>query len=99
MSIRLKILLVGLLFIGLFSGLMGCFQTRSVEDSVPRISKEELKAMLDNPGVVIIDVRVGEDWKMADLRIKGAVREDPGEDPRIWAGKYSKDKTIVFYCA
>jgi rhodanese-related sulfurtransferase len=95
MSMRLKIALLGLLV----TGLLGCFQRWSVEDNIPRVTKEELKAMLDSPEVVIIDVRAGEDWTKGDIRIKGAVRENPGEDPHTWAGKYSKNKTIVFYCA
>ena len=67
---------------------------------IPRISKEELKSMLGNPDVVVIDVRAFLDHKTSVKQIKGAVREDP--DPtqvKSWANKYSKDKTIVLYCA
>ena len=67
---------------------------------VPRISKEKLKSMLGNPDVVVIDVRTFFDLKMSVKQIKGAVREDP--DPtkvKSWAKKYSKEKTIVLYCA
>ncbi len=62
---------------------------------VQRISKEELKTILDDPGVKIIDVR--RDWERSDLKIKGAVREDP-DDVKAWAGKYPKDKKLVLYC-
>ncbi len=62
---------------------------------VQRISKEELKTVLDDPGVKIIDVR--RDWERSDLKIKGAVREDP-DDVKAWAGKYPKDKKLVLYC-
>jgi rhodanese-related sulfurtransferase len=55
-------------------------------------------AMLGNPDLVIIDVRAQKDWKESDLKIKGAVREDP-ETVESWANNYSKAKTIVFYCA
>jgi rhodanese-related sulfurtransferase len=55
--------------------------------------------MLGNPEVVIIDVRTGLDRTKGDVRIKGAVRENPGEDVHIWAPKYPKDKTIVLYGA
>ncbi len=67
---------------------------------IPRISKEELKPMLGNPDVVVIDVRAIPDHNKSVKQIKGAVREDP--DPtkaKSWANKYSKDKTIVLYCA
>ena len=67
-------------------------------EGVPRIGLEELKAMLGAPDVMLVDVRAAKDWEGSDLKIKGAVREDPktiGE----WAPKYPKDKKIVFYCA
>lgn len=62
----------------------------------PRITKEELRAMMDSPDLVIIDVRMEKEWKKADKKIKGAVWED-SEEIEKWAGKYPKDKTIVFY--
>ena len=65
---------------------------------VPRMTKEELKPKLDNPDVVIVDVRVGKDWKGSEFKIKGAVRGDK-KNISTWAGKYPKDKTLVFYCA
>lgn len=64
-----------------------------------RISKEELKSMLGRPDVVVIDVRQPGDLEKSTLKIKGAVREDPRQDVKSWADKYSKDKTIVLYCA
>ena len=65
---------------------------------VPRITKENLKPMLGNPNVVIIDVRLLDQWKEAELKIQGAVYEDPSEVDS-WLDKYPKDKTLVFYCA
>jgi rhodanese-related sulfurtransferase len=62
------------------------------------MTKEELKAKLDNPDLVIVDVRLGKDWTGSDLKIKGAVREDP-EAIDSWVNKYPKNKTLVFYCA
>jgi hypothetical protein len=67
--------------------------------NVPRISKEELKSMLGNPEVIIIDVRVKGDWDKSKTKIQGAVREDPDRNVKSWAEKYSKDKTLVLYCA
>jgi hypothetical protein len=67
---------------------------------IPRISKEEVKAMLGKPDVVIIDVRTFFDRKMSVKQIKGSVREDPTPAKvKFWAKKYSKDKTIILYCA
>jgi hypothetical protein len=43
-------------------------------------------------------VRRNSHWTSSDLKIKGAVREKPNEI-QSWADKYSKDKTIVLYCA
>ena len=63
---------------------------------VPRLSKEQARAMIGNPDVVVLDCRPVEQWKFSDQKIPGAVHEDP-MDVDSWAGKYSKDKTIVIY--
>ena len=65
---------------------------------VERMTKETLSEILDNPDTIIIDVRAGRDWGSSEFKIKGARRENPG-DVESWAGKYPKDKTLVFYCA
>lgn len=62
------------------------------------ISKEDLKKMLDDPAVDVIDVRVERAWKSGDTKIKGAGWEDP-TDVGAWAGKYSKERTLVLYCS
>lgn len=67
---------------------------KSVE--VPRITKEELRPMLGNPDVVIIDVRIGDEWTKSNEKIQGAIREDP-EKADQWAVKYPQEKTLVFY--
>jgi rhodanese-related sulfurtransferase len=77
---------------------MGLFTTLAMSNDVPRMTKDELKAMLDSPNLIIIDVRVDKHWNASDMKIKGAVRED-GNDVKSWAGKYSKDKLLVVYCA
>lgn len=63
-----------------------------------RITKEEVKKMLGNPEMVIIDVRQATDWNASEVKIKGAVREDP-QKVSSWMANYPKDKTLVFYCA
>ncbi len=65
---------------------------------VPRMTKEEAKAKLGNPNFVILDVRQPHDWDQSNSKIKGAVREDPNE-VGAWASKFSKDKTLLFYCS
>ena len=60
--------------------------------------KEELQAMMTNPDVIIIDVRLSGDAADSGSRIKGAVQEDPGKVDS-WMNKYPKDKTLVFYCS
>jgi hypothetical protein len=78
--------------------MVGILATLAKSADVPRMKKDALKAMFDNPDLVILDVRSENDWKDGDSKIKGAVREDP-ESVKLWAEKYSKDKTLVLYCA
>jgi hypothetical protein len=69
----------------------------TTEEDVPRITKEELKALLGRTDVVILDVRLEDQWKAADRKIPGAVHEDPARDAASWLNKYPKDKTVVLY--
>ena len=90
-----KRLLIAALLIFLTAGVVTVFAKSA---DVPRMTKDELNAILGNPDLVIIDVRAKKDWTDGDSKIKGAIREDP-ESVKSWAEKYSKDKTIVLYCA
>ena len=67
-------------------------------EDVPRMTKEELKAVIDSPDVVVVDVRSGRDWKSSESKIKNAVREESYK-ASSWADKYDKNKTYVIYCA
>jgi hypothetical protein len=67
-------------------------------EEAPRITKEEAKALMGSPGVVILDVRAGKDWSASELKVKGAVREDPSDIAK-WASKYAPDTTLILYCA
>ena len=64
-----------------FAGMMltlvvfGACSTVATSKSAPRMTKEELKPMLGNPDVLIVDVRADKDWADSDLKIKGAARE------------------------
>lgn len=92
MKKRLIVLLVSILVMMMVSA------TWTMSKDVPRMTKEELKAMLDNPDLIIIDVRAATDWAGSDMKIKGAVREDPN-DVKSWVDKYAKDRPIILYCA
>jgi hypothetical protein len=87
-----------------FAGMMliltvfGACSTAATSKSVPRMAKEELKPMLGKPDIFLVDVRADKDWNDSDLKIRGAVRENP-KAIDSWANKYPKDKTLVFYCA
>ena len=65
---------------------------------VPRITKEELKFMLGNPDVIILDVRLEDQWQVADGKIVRAIHED-SEKFDSWVDKYPKEKTLILYCA
>ena len=65
---------------------------------IPRMSVDQLKSRLNDPSLILIDVRSPGDWNTSSIKIKGAFREAPDKENE-WAPKYDKDKTIVLYCA
>jgi rhodanese-related sulfurtransferase len=67
-------------------------------EDVPRISTEQLKDILGNPDLILLDVRTEKDWGESDRKIVGAVRVDP-DDVSSWAGEYTEDQKIILYCA
>lgn len=76
-----------------------CFVSPALSaDGVPRMDKDELKALLDNPDVVILDARTSSDWNQSETKIKGANRLDQSNAESIET-MYPKDKTIVVYCS
>lgn len=74
------------------------FYAMASSDEVPRVTKDELKEMMQSQGVTLIDVRVDKDWNSSEYKIKGAVRQEP-DQLESWSAKYPKDKTIVLYCS
>lgn len=88
---RLLILILGVAILGMLAPFV-------MAEEAPRITKEELRASLNDPDVVILDVRTSRDWKGSEKKIKGAVRENPKRF-KSWAHKYPKDKALVLYCA
>ncbi len=64
---------------------------------VPLVSKQTLKSWLNDPNLLLIDVRLGS-YETSKRKIKGAVRKDP-YNVNSWAGTLPKDKKIVLYCS
>ena len=65
---------------------------------VPRILKEDLRAKLEDPQVVVLDVRQEKDLKESDEKIQGARREDPNHVEK-WMEQYPRGKTYALYCS
>ncbi len=84
-SIALSLALVGLIIISVFAA-----------EDVLRISKEMLKEQLGNPNVIILDVRVSENWQKSEFKIKGAIRRRPKLFDS-WANEFPRDKVLVLY--
>ena len=64
----------------------------------PLMSKEELRTMLDDPGLVLIDVRPEDQWQLSPNKLPEASHEDPFSADQ-WGGKYKDFETVVLYCA
>ena len=88
------LLLMAVAFLWMGSSLI----TACASDDPPRMTTEELKGMLGDPELVVVDVRAGGSWTDSTTKIKGAVREDPTA-VQNWVQKYPKDRTLVFYCS
>ena len=86
--------------LGVFIALtfLGLSAEAAASGEVPRMTKEELKPLLDNPDVIVIDVRKDKGWMTAETKIEGAVREEAG-GARTWGQKYDKNKTYILCCA
>jgi len=78
--------------------LLLCCGTVTVSAAVDRIDKDQLKAMLTDDDVVVIDTRTGMDWSSSEFKIKGAVRLTPDTLEEL-AARYPKATRLIFYCA
>lgn len=67
-------------------------------ETVPRLSTDELKARLGEPGLKVLDVRGSWDWNGSADKIPGAERVNPAQVDQ-WAGNLSRQETLVLYCA
>jgi rhodanese-related sulfurtransferase len=71
--------------------------TGTASAMVPTISIDELRQLLGNPEVVILDVRHPLDWQASNKKIPGAIRIVDGEFTPIKTA--DRDKMFVLYCA
>lgn len=65
---------------------------------VAKMSKDELKGLLGNDKLIILDVRTGRDWSSSEFKIQGAQRAS-SQDFEKWSASLDKSKTLVLYCA
>lgn len=65
--------------------------------SIARMDKDELKSLLGEKNLVVLDVRVGRDWNSSEFKIKDAVRMAPSDIEQV--EKYPKNTKFVLYCA
>jgi hypothetical protein len=87
------------LIVALITGILVC-RTPALAGSIeaPLISIERARQMMSEPNVVIIDVRTPKTWWRSPTKIANAVREELNSVEQ-WAPKYTKDKTLIFYCS
>ena len=67
-------------------------------NDVPRMTVDELNTRLDEPGLIILDVRQDKDWATSDFKIKYAIYADPNAYDE-WGAAYPRHQPIVLYCA
>ena len=67
-------------------------------DTIPLMTRDELKSRLGDADIAILDVRAGKDWKSSEFKITGALRVKPSPENK-WADRFDKSKTYVIYCA
>jgi rhodanese-related sulfurtransferase len=78
--------------------LAACAGTGLAGSDVPLITVDELKARLDDPSLIILDVRRDKDWASSDLKIRYAIYADPKSYDE-WGAAYPRHQPIVLYCA
>ncbi len=65
---------------------------------VQRMSTEELNSRLGQADIVVVDVRTDGDWNNSDKMIAGGIHISPNDITPLRT-KFTKDQTIVLYCA
>jgi hypothetical protein len=90
---------ISILTMLLFAGVVGFVAAPALAaGDVGIMNKDELKALLGNDDVVILDVRTGRDWSSSEFKIQGAQRVNTREIDE-WSADLAKDKKLVLYCA
>lgn len=80
----------------LISILVALYASAAIAADLAVISVNELKLILDDPDIAIIDVRSSNDWQSSDVKIKGAIRGAP-KNFESWAFDFSRDKRLILY--
>lgn len=97
-------MLVMLLMVGAFLTL-ACSGPKSKPQSVaagvpsiqaPAITASELRDVLHQPHVTVIDVRIETDWSSSGSKIPGSIRRDPN-NVQAWIDGLDKSKLVVTY--
>ena len=92
-----RLILTAVVFVVL-AFVAAAFSASPAPDAVPRVTVEELKAMLlGGRDVVILDVRSGGSYNASKVKIKGAVRIPP-QELKDRLSEISKGKKVVAYC-
>jgi predicted sulfurtransferase len=85
-----------IVFIGV-SVSIGCVSANTATSKdIAKITVQELRSMLGDPDVIIVDVRHEQQWRAGELKIRGAVHENP-DAVGSWAERYQRDKTLILY--
>jgi rhodanese-related sulfurtransferase len=76
---------------------IGCVSADTATSrDIPTITIHELRSMMGDSGVIIVDVRPEQQWKASEFKIISAVHENPNA-VKSWAERYQKDKTLILY--
>ena len=79
-----------------FSGPGNTASQGNSADLSPRMSKEELKTLIGDPAVFILDVRLSRHYRASQSKIKGAIWLEAREVAQ-WSRLFLRDKTYVLY--
>jgi len=84
----------------IIAGLSGCALTADASEGKQppyRIGKDDLLKMMDDPDVLVMDVRAPEHWSRRATMIRGAQRYAPDRFDS-WSSDLPADKKFVLYC-
>lgn len=84
-----------LLIFFLVTGFLVFLSTQSF-GQIKKITVNQLLESLDNPQLLILDLRTSESWQASDTKIKGAVRKNP-KTFDSWANDLPKNKFLALY--